>query len=153
MKDMGSKGWKLVSVSSNPVNESHVFFWKRSQSQDANKNDITAYSETKKLKERNSILNVRKHQHEAIASTVSNKFYQEIIESNYKNFPVPQVVMVVKYRPKEGYFEQFRKELYGRDYPNVIARHMGFNKQNEFVCVSLMESIDATLDLEGVGTS
>ena len=61
--------------------------------------------------------------------------------------------MVVKYRPKEGCFDQFRNELYSRDYPNVIAHHMGFNKQNEFVCVSLTESINAALDLEGVGTS
>ena len=153
MKDMGSKGWELVSVSSNPVTACHVFFWKRSQSQDANKNDIPMYAETKKLKEQNSILNERERQNEATASTISNNSIQEIIESNYKNFPVPQVVMVVKYRPKEGCFEKFREELYGRDYPNVIARHMGFNKLNEFVCVSLMESIDAALDLEGVGTS
>ncbi len=54
--------------------------------------------------------------------------------------------MVVKYRLKEGYFDQLRNDLYSRDYPNVIARHVGFNKQNEFVCVSLMESIDAALD-------
>ena len=61
--------------------------------------------------------------------------------------------MIVKYRPKEGCFDQFRTELYTREYPNVITRHMGFNKKNEFVCVSFMESIDAALDLEGVGTS
>ena len=95
MKDMGSKGWELVSVSSNPVTACHVFFWKRSQSQDANKNDIPVYSETIKLKVQNSILNERKRQHDPTASTVSNNSIQEIIESNYKNFPVPQVVMVV----------------------------------------------------------
>ena len=61
--------------------------------------------------------------------------------------------MIVKYRPKGGCFDQFRTELYTREYPNVITRHMGFNKKNEFVCVSFMESIDAALDLEGVGTS
>ena len=72
MKDMGSKGWELVSVSSNPVTACHVFFWKRSQSQDANKNDIPAYSETKKLKEQNSILNETKRQHEASASAILN---------------------------------------------------------------------------------
>ena len=125
---------ELVSVSSNPVTACHVFFWKRSQSQDAKKTIFLQYSETKKLEEQNSILNETKHQHEATASTISNNSIQEIIESNYKNFPVPQVVMVVKYRPKEDALK-FRKELYGRDYPNVIARHMGFNKQNEFVCL------------------
>ena len=61
--------------------------------------------------------------------------------------------MIVKYRPKDGCFDQFRTELYTREYPNVITRHMGFNKKKEFVCVSFMESIDAALDLEGVGTS
>ena len=82
MKDMGSKGWELVSVSPKPVTACHVFFWKRSQSQDANENDIPAYPETKKLKEQNSILNVRRRQHEGTASTVSNNSIQEIIESN-----------------------------------------------------------------------
>ena len=28
VKDMGSKGWELVSVSSNPVSGYHIFFWK-----------------------------------------------------------------------------------------------------------------------------
>ena len=30
---------------------------------------------------------------------------------------------------------------------------MGFNEQKELVCVSFMESIDAALDLEGIGTN
>ena len=29
MKDMGGKGWELVSVSPNPESRCHVFFWKR----------------------------------------------------------------------------------------------------------------------------
>ena len=29
MKDMGQKGWELVSVSANLANGSHVYFWKR----------------------------------------------------------------------------------------------------------------------------
>ena len=62
------------------------------------------YTDTKKLREQNSILNVRKRQHEGTATNGSNNSIQEITESNYKNFPVPQVVMVVKYRPKEGCF-------------------------------------------------
>ena len=117
MKDMGSKGWELVSVSSNPVTACHVFFWKRSQSQDANKNDITTYSETKRLKAHNSILNVRKHQYEAIASTVSNNSIQEIIESNYKNFPVPQVVMVVKFDQKRDALSNLERNFMAETTP------------------------------------
>ena len=98
-------------------------------------------------------LEVKKRQYGVPLSPANSKSNQGISEYDYKKFPEPQVVMVVKYRPKEGCFDQFRNELYTRDYPNVIERHMGFNEQNEFVCVSLMESIDAALDLEGVGTS
>ena len=31
MKDMGGKGWELVSVSPNPESRCFVFFWKRPQ--------------------------------------------------------------------------------------------------------------------------
>ena len=34
MKDMGGKGWELVSVSPNPEGRCHVFFWKRPQNLD-----------------------------------------------------------------------------------------------------------------------
>ena len=34
MKDMGAKGWELVSVSPNPESRCHVFFWKRPQNLD-----------------------------------------------------------------------------------------------------------------------
>ena len=34
MKDMGGKGWELVSVSPNPESRCHVFFWKRPQNLD-----------------------------------------------------------------------------------------------------------------------
>ena len=153
MKDMGGKGWELVSVSSNPVTGCHVFFWKRPRSRDVNKNDNGVGFVTNKPEEQSRNLETRKSQYEGTPSPSVQKSNQDISESNYKEFPEPQVVMVVKYRPKEGCFDEFRNELYSRDYPNVIARHMGFNKQKEFVCVSLMESIDAALDLEGVGTS
>ena len=153
MKDMGGKGWELVSVSSNPVTGCHVFFWKRPQSRDVNKDHNGERFVTNMPEEQYRIAKTRKLQHEGTHSPTAKKSNQDISGPNYKAFPEPQVVMVVKYRPKEGCFDQFRNELYSRDYPNVIARHMGFNKQNEFVCVSLMESIDAALDLEGVGTS
>ncbi len=152
MKSMGSKGWELVSVSSNPVNACHVYFWKRPVNEgvkedlptkeplgvEISRDELNTEIEEKKLK--NSI--VVNH----------DKGSQKISASYYKKFPEPQVVMVVKYRPKDNCFEDFRKELYRRDYPNVIARHMGFNKEKEFVCISFMENIDAALDLEGVGT-
>ncbi|MDC3090416.1 hypothetical protein OA340_00775 [Paracoccaceae bacterium] len=153
MKDMGGKGWELVSVSSNPVTGCHVFFWKRPQSRDVNKRDHHARFVIDKPEELDRIPETRKLQHDGTPCPTAKKSNQVISQSNYKKFPEPQVVMVVKYRPKEGCFDIFRNELYSRDYPNVIARHMGFNKQNEFVCVSLMESIDAALDLEGVGIS
>ena len=153
MKDMGGKGWELVSVSSNPVTGCHVFFWKRPQSRDVSKDHNGERFVTNMPEEQYRISETRKLQHEGTPPPTAKKSNQDISGPNYKEFPEPQVVMVVKYRPKEGCFDQFRNELYSRDYPNVIARHMGFNKQNEFVCVSLMESIDAALDLEGVGTS
>ncbi|MDC3108052.1 hypothetical protein OA416_02500 [Paracoccaceae bacterium] len=153
MKDMGGKGWELVSVSSNPVTGCHVFFWKRPQSRDVNKRDHRAPFLIDKPEEQDRVSETKKLQHDNAPFPTAKKSNQYISQSNYQKFPEPQVVMVVKYRPKEGCFDQFRDELYSRDYPNVIARHMGFNKQNEFVCVSLMESIDAALDLEGVGTS
>ena len=31
MRDMGGKGWELVSLSPNPESRCHVFFWKRPQ--------------------------------------------------------------------------------------------------------------------------
>ena len=112
-----------------------MYFLKRSQSQDANKNDIPAYSETKKLKEQNSILNETKRQHEATASTISNNSIQEIIESNYKNFPATSGYGC-EVSTERGCFEKFRKELYDRDYPNVITRHMGLiNRMNLYVLV------------------
>ena len=153
MKDMGSKGWELVSVSSSPLTGCHVFFWKRPQSRDVNKNHNGERFGTEKKEEQYRVSETRKLQHKGPPSPTDQKSNQDISELNYQKFPQPQVVMVVKYRPKGGCFDQFRNELYSRDYPNIISRHMGFNKQNEFVCVSLMESIDAALDLEGVGTS
>ena len=36
MKNMGSKGWELVSVSSNPLSGCHLFFLKRTELQDYN---------------------------------------------------------------------------------------------------------------------
>ena len=153
MKDMGNLGWELISVSSNPVNESHIYFWKRPI--------VDGISSALPID--NSRAETELHQPQEVAkeeveandpSTIhSHNFTQKISVSNYNKFPKPQIVMIVKYRPKEGCFAVFRDELYKRDYPNCIARHMGFNEQKEFVCVSFMESIDAALDLEGVGTS
>ena len=153
MKDMGSKGWELVSVSSNPMSGCHVFFWKRPKLLDHNNTVDQLKSVLKKSEDQHVSLEFEKRQQESAFLPPTCKSNHEISGYEYKKFPDPQVVMVVKYRPKKGCFDQFRNELYARDYPNVIERHMGFNEQNEFVCVSLMESIDAALDLEGVGTS
>ena len=153
MKDMGQKGWELVSVSANPATGSHVYFWKR------------PIIERKNLAALNTNLGIANTTQEYTQSARSEVKLDRLSEnhkdnfagkrsvSNYRKFPDPQILMVVKYRPKEGCFNEFRDELYKRDYPNCIARHMGFNKQKEFVCVSLIESIDAALDLEGVGTN
>ncbi len=149
MKDMGSMGWELISVSSNPVNESHIYFWKRPI--------IDGISATLPIdnSRAETVLQQPKEDVEVNdpAAIHSHNFIQKISASSYDKFPKPQIVMIVKYRPKEDCFAVFRDELYKRDYPNCIARHMGFNEQKEFVCVSFMESIDAALDLEGVGTN
>ena len=153
MKDVGSMGWELISVSSNPVNESHIYFWKRPAA-----DKVVSASLIDNLKAETKLYEpkeVAKEEAETNDPTTNNShnFIQEISASNYDKFPNPQIVMVVKYRTKEGCFDEFRTELYKRDYPNCIARHMGFNEQKEFVCVSFLESIDAALDLEGVGTN
>ncbi len=153
MKDMGSKGWELVSVATNPENGSHVYFWKRLVGDEIstlstfdNPKPGTPFQKLQKASKREVQVN-------ELSKTHSHNFIQEISSSSYNKFPNPQVVMIVKYRPKAECFFEFRDELYKRDYPNCIARHMGFNDQKEFVCASMMESIDAALDLEGVGTN
>ena len=153
MKNMGQMGWELISVTSNPATGKYVFFWKRPLKGSKNKlpNFDTSTYESLPTETPQTALGKAKganpeqvHEH---------KFKQEMSASNYDKFPEPQIVMVVKYRPKKGCFNDFRNELYKRDYPNCIARHMGFNENNEFVCLSLMDSIDAALDLESVGTN
>ena len=128
MKDMGSKGWELVSVSSNPVSGCHIFFWKRPQLQDIYNAENKSISVKKKSEDRHVTIKAGKRQHETPLAPTTSKSNHKISEYDYKKFPEPQVVMVVKYRPKEGCFDQFRNELYTRDYPNVIERHMGFNE-------------------------
>tara|TARA_X000001036_G_scaffold178686_1_gene169181 strand:- start:42 stop:998 length:957 start_codon:yes stop_codon:yes gene_type:complete len=153
MKDMGSKGWELVSVSSNPLNGSHIYFWKRPL---RNNTDEAFPTDSPMAEKRSQQLKKTVGDDADIIKPMTentHNFIQNVSVPNYKIFPKPQVIMVVKYRPKEGCFEEFRDELYKRNYPNCITRHMGFNNQNEFVCVSLMESVDAALDLEGVGTN
>ena len=153
MKDMGGKGWELVSVSPNPESRCHVFFWKRPQNLDIKNGKDLLQPKVKKSEDQNVPLEAEKVSTNGLISSPIYKSNREISIHEYEEFPDPQVVMIVKYRPKDGCFDQFRTELYTREYPNVITRHMGFNKKNEFVCVSFMESIDAALDLEGVGTS
>ena len=153
MKDMGGKGWELVSVSPNPESRCHVFFWKRPQNLDIKNGKDLLQPKVNKSEEQNVPLEAGKVSNNGLISSPIYKSNREISDHEYEKFPDPQVVMIVKYRPKDGCFDQFRTELYTREYPNVITRHMGFNKKNEFVCVSFMESIDAALDLEGVGTS
>ena len=153
MKDMGGKGWELVSVSPNPESRCHVFFWKRPQNLDIKNGKDLLQPKVNKSEEQNVPLEAGKISNNGLISSPIYKSNREISDLEYETVPDPQVVMIVKYRPKDGCFDQFRTELYTREYPNVITRHMGFNKKNEFVCVSFMESIDAALDLEGVGTS
>ena len=153
MKDMGSKGWELVSVSSSSISGSHIYFWKRPLGNDISKGLPIAVPKTEEPFQKPQKAFGEKTRLSKLVKKHPHNFIQNVSASNYKKFPEPQVVMIVKYRPKEGCFEEFRDELYKRDYPNCIARHMGFNEQNEFVCVSLMESVDAALDLEGVGTN
>ena len=153
MKDMGGKGWELVSVSPNPESRSHLFFWKRPQNHDIKNGKELLQPKVNKSEDQNVPLEAGKVSTNGLISSPIYKSNREISDHEYEKVPDPQVVMIVKYRPKDGCFDQFRTELYTREYPNVITRHMGFNKKNEFVCVSFMESIDAALDLEGVGTS
>ncbi len=153
MKDMGGKGWELVSVSPNPESRCHVFFWKRPQNLDLKNGKDLLQPKVNKSEDQNVPLEAGKVSNNGLISSPVYKSNREISDHEYEKFPDPQVVMIVKYRPKDGCFDQFRTELYTREYPNVITRQMGFNKKNEFVCVSFMESIDAALDLEGVGTS
>ncbi len=153
MKDMGGKGWELVSVSPNPESRCHVFFWKRPQNLDLKNGKDLLQPKVNKSEDQNVPLEAGKVSNNGLIPSPIYKSNREISDHEYEKFPDPQVVMIVKYRPKDGCFDQFKTELYTREYPNVITRHMGFNKKNEFVCVSFMESIDAALDLEGVGTS
>ena len=153
MKDMGKKGWELVSVSSNPLSGSHIYFWKRPLGNKITRALPIDSQMTEKSFQKLQKTVGEKNRVSKLVKKYPNNFSQNVSVSTYMKFPEPQVVMVVKYRPKEGCFDEFRGELYKRDYPNCIARHMGFNEQNEFVCVSLMESVDAALDLEGVGTN
>ena len=153
MKEMGCEGCELVSVAQNPERRCHVFFWKRFQNLDIKNGKDLLQPGDNKLEDQNVLLEAGKGHNNDPISPVTYKSNREILNHEYKKFPDPQVDMIVKYRPKDGCFDQFRNELYSREYPNVITRHMGFNKKNEFVCVSFMESIDDALDLEGVGTS
>ena len=153
MKDMGKKGWELVSVSSNPLSGSHIYFWKRPLGNEISRALPIDSAMTEKPFQKLPKTVGEKNRVSKLEKKYPHNFSQNVSVSTYMKFPEPQVVMVVKYRPKEGCFDEFRGELYKRDYPNCIARHMGFNEQNEFVCVSLMESVDAALDLEGVGTN
>ena len=153
MKDMGQKGWELVSVSANLANGSHVYFWKRLITE--GKNSVTPNDDPEVKSPTNEYPqpDLKDVKIGRQSTNHQNGYAKEMSRPNYNKFPEPQIVMIVKYRPKVGCFNEFRKELYKRDYPNCITRHMGSNGRKEFVCVSLMENIDAALDLEGVGTN
>jgi len=120
MNDMGSMGWELISVSSNPVNESHIYFWKRPVVDGISSalpiDNSRAETELQQAQE------VAKEEVEVNdpATLHSHNFIQKISVSNYNKFPKPQIVMIVKYRPKEGCFAVFRDELYKRDYLIVL---------------------------------
>ena len=146
MKEMGGNGWELISVSPNPDKRCHVFFWKRPQNLDIKNGKDSLQPSVNLLEDQNVLLEAGKGHNNDPISSITYKSNREISDHEFKKFPDPQVVMIVKYRPKDGCFDQFRTELYTREYANVITRHMGFNKKNEFVCVSFMESIDAALD-------
>ena len=154
LKHMGGMGWELVSVTSNPATGAHVFFWKRPLPESPKKIGSTAkiynYKSLPNEPPKTALGEEKYAKPEQIREYT---FKQELSSSIYEKFPEPQIVMIVKYRPAAGCYNEFRDELYKRDYPNCMARHMGFNEKNEFVCLSLMESIDAALDLEGVGTN
>ena len=134
MKDMGGKGWELVSVSPNPEKRCHVFFWKRPQSIDIKNGKDLLQPDEKNTEDKNVLLEARRDHKDDPISSVTYKSNREISHHEYKKFPDPQVVMIVKYRPKDGCFDQFRTELYTREYPNVITRHMGFNKKKR-ICL------------------
>ncbi len=86
MKDMGGKGWELVSVSSNPVTGCHVFFWKRPQSRDVSKNHNGERFVTNMPEEQYRISETRKLQHEGTHSPTAKKYNQDISGPNYKVF-------------------------------------------------------------------
>ena len=134
MKDMSDKGWELVSVSPNPESRCHVFFWKRPQNLDIKNRKYLLQPDVNKSDDKNVLIEAVKAHNIDLGSTVTYKSNREISDYEYKKFPDPQVVMIVKYRPKDGCFDQFRTELYTREYPNVIARHMGFNKKKR-ICL------------------
>ena len=134
MKEMGGEGWELVSVSPNPEKRCHVSFWKRPQSLDIKNGKDSLQPSVNKLEDQNVQLKERRVDNNESISIIAYKSDRKISDHQYKKFPNAQVVMIVKYRPKDGCFEQFITELYTRGYANVITRHMGFNKKtNLFV--------------------
>ena len=108
MKEMGGEGSELVSVSQNPEKRCHVFFWKRPQNLDVKNGKDFLQPEDKKTEDQNVLLEAQRVHKDDLMSSVTYKSNREISEHEYKKFPDPQVVMIVKYRPKDGCFDQFR---------------------------------------------
>ena len=101
MKEMGGEGWELVSVSPNPEKRCHVFFWKRPQSLDIKNGKDSLQPRVNNLKDQNLQLEARRVNTNDPISATTYKSNRKISDHEYKKFPDPQVVMIVKYRPKK----------------------------------------------------
>ena len=90
MKSMGSKGWELVAVSSNPVNACHVYFWKRPVKEGIKENLPTKVPLGVEVSR--DALNTEIEEKKLKDSTGVNhhKVSQKISAANYKKFPEPQ---------------------------------------------------------------
>ena len=88
MKDMGGKGWELVSVSPNPESRCFVFFWKRPQNLALENGKDFLQPDVKKTEDQNGLLEERRvHKNDLFLPLIINLIERYLI-MNIKNFQI-----------------------------------------------------------------
>ena len=89
MKELGGKGWELVSVSPNPERRCHVFFWKRPQkNHDIKKKKDLLQPGDNKSEDQNVLVEAGKDYNNDPISSFTYKSNREISDHEYKKFRI-----------------------------------------------------------------
>ena len=88
MRDMGGKGWELVSVSPNPESRCHVFFWKRPQNLDIKNGKNLLQPDVKKTEDQNVLLEDEGFIKTTLFLLLPINLIERYLVMNIKNFQI-----------------------------------------------------------------